>query len=175
MLTEHKEVCLRIIGAESVRLEKGTNKFKILVPFKIYADLECDLDNVENYENSYSKKYQDHIPCISACQLVCVDDKFTEPIVVFRGENAAFEFIKATLKEYEYCKKVAKKYLNKNLIMNEKEEEQNQLSNMCYICGKLIENDDEKVMDHSHISKKVRGAGSVNQKSCCNISQLKRL
>ena len=35
------------------------------------------------------KKYQDHIPCSFAYKLVCVDDKFTNPIVVFRGGNAA--------------------------------------------------------------------------------------
>ena len=40
-----------------------------------------------------------------AYKLVCIDDKFTKPIVVFRGANAAHEFIKAILKEYQYCKK----------------------------------------------------------------------
>ena len=35
------------------------------------------------------KKYQDHIPCSFGYKLVCVDGKFTKPIVVFRGENAA--------------------------------------------------------------------------------------
>ena len=48
--------------------------------------------------------------------LVCVDDEFIKPIV---GENAAYEFIKAILKEYQYCKKVLKKHFNKNLIMSE--------------------------------------------------------
>ena len=43
--------------------------------------------------------------------LFCVDDKFTKLIVVFRDENAADKFVKAILKEYEYCKKVAKKQL----------------------------------------------------------------
>ena len=38
----------------------------------------------------YSKKYQYHIPCSFAYKLVCVDDKFIKPIVVFRGENAAY-------------------------------------------------------------------------------------
>ena len=66
---------------------------------------------------SYSKKYQDHIPCIFADKLVCVNDKFNKPISVFRGENAAYEFSKAILKEYRYCKKVMKKHFNKNLIM----------------------------------------------------------
>ena len=36
------------------------------------------------------KKYQDHIPCSFAHKLVCVDDKFIKPIVVLRGENAAY-------------------------------------------------------------------------------------
>ena len=43
-------------------------------------------------------------------------------IVVYRGENAAYKFIKAILKEYKYCKKVMKKHFNKNLVMSEKEE-----------------------------------------------------
>ena len=51
------------------------------------------------------KKYQDHIPCSFAYKLVCVDDKFTKPIFVLRGKKAAYEFIKAILKEYEYCQK----------------------------------------------------------------------
>ena len=50
------------------------------------------------------KKYQDHIPCSFACEVVCVDDKFTKRIVICRGKNAAYEFIKAILKGYKYCK-----------------------------------------------------------------------
>ena len=97
------------------------------------------------------KKYQDYIPCSFAYKLVCVDDRFTKPIVVYRGENGAFKFIEAILKEYGYCKRVAKKHFNKNLIMNG-EEEQFQSSNTCWICEKLIEDDDEKVGDHCHIT-----------------------
>ena len=41
---------------------------------------------------------------------------------LFIGENAAYEFIKAILKEYKYCKKVMSKHFNKNLIMSKKEE-----------------------------------------------------
>ena len=54
--------------------------------------------------------------------LFCVNDEFTKQIVIFRGENAAYKFIEAILKEYQYCKKVMKKHVNKNLIMSEKEE-----------------------------------------------------
>ena len=82
---------------------------------------------------------------------------FTKPIVVFRGENAAYEFIKAILKEFEYCKKVMKKHFNKNLIMSE-EEEQFQSSNTCWICEKLIDDDDEKVRDQCHVNGEFRGS-----------------
>ena len=61
MLNNHKEVYLSINGPQSVRLEKRTTKFKSYfkqtpVPFKIYADFECNLKSLESYEGSYSKK-----------------------------------------------------------------------------------------------------------------------
>ena len=105
VLIKYKNVCLGSNGQQAVRLEKGTIEFKkyfrqIPVPFKIYTDFECNIESFEIYEDSYSKKHQDHIPCSFAYKLVCVDDEFTKPIVVFRGENAAYDCIKATLKEY---------------------------------------------------------------------------
>ena len=112
------------------------------------------------------KKYQDHVPCSFAYKLICVDDEFTKPIVVFRGENAAYQFIEAILKEFEYCKKVTKKHFNKNLIMSEKEEEQFQSSYICWIYAKFIDHNDEKIRDHSHATGKFRGAAHWS----CNIN-----
>ena len=59
------------------------------------------------------KKYQDHVACSFAYKVVCIDDRFTERIAVYRGENAAYEFIKSILREYKYCKKVMDKHFNK--------------------------------------------------------------
>ena len=56
-----------------------------------------------------------------------------------------------------------KKHFNKNLIMSEKEEEQFQSSNLCWICEKLIVH--EKVRDHCHVTGKFRGAAHWS----CNI------
>ena len=58
VLTEHKEVCLSIDGAQSARSEKGKIEFKkyfkqILVPFKTYVDFECNLEGVKCYECSH--------------------------------------------------------------------------------------------------------------------------
>ena len=162
---------MTISGAQSVRLEKRAIKFKnhfkqIPVLFTIYACFECNLESVKSYEGSYSKKYQDDVPSSFTYKIVCVDDKFSKLIVVFRGENAAYEFIKAIFKEYDYCKKVIKKHFKKNLIMSEKEEEEFQSSNNCWICEKLIDDDDEKVRDHCHITGKFKDAHHWS----CNVN-----
>ena len=98
------------------------------------------------------KKYQDHVPCSFAYKLVCVDDEFTKPIFAFRGENAAYEFIKAIFKEYQYYKIVTKKQFRSG--------------NTCWICEKLIDHEDEKVRDHCHVTSKFRGAAHCS----CNIN-----
>ena len=59
-LTQHKDVCLSINGAQSVKLEKGTIEFKnyfkeMPAPFKIYADFQCNLKVIETYEDLYTK------------------------------------------------------------------------------------------------------------------------
>ena len=124
VLTKHKEDCLSINGKQSVKLEKRIIEFEnyskqTSVLFKIYADFERNLNGIKSYESSYTKKYQDHVPCSFAYKVVCIDDRFTKPMVVYRGENAAYEFIKTILKEYKYFKKVMNKHFNKNLIMSE--------------------------------------------------------
>ena len=91
---KRKKNCLSINGKQSVKLEEGIIEFEnyfkqIPVPFKIYADFECNLRGVESYEGSYTKKYQDHILCSFAYKVVCIDDRFTKPTVIYRGENSA--------------------------------------------------------------------------------------
>ena len=48
------------------------------------------------------------------------------------------------------------------------EEEQFRSSNTCWICEKLIDDDDEKVKGHCHVTGKFRGAAHWN----CNINLL---
>ena len=97
--------------------------------------------------------------------IVCIDDRFSKPIVLYRGENNVYEFIKAILKEYKYCKNIMKKNFNKNLIMTEEEGYLFQQSSSCWICGRIINDDDDKVRDHCHATGKFRRAAHWN----CNI------
>ena len=82
------------------------------------------------------KKNHDHVPCSYNFKVVCIDNRFGKAVVVYRGENASYEFIKAILKEYKYRKNIMKKDFNKNLIMSEEEEFLFQQSNSCWICKK---------------------------------------
>ena len=165
-MIKHKEDCLSIRNLEKGTIEFETYLKQLPVPFKIYADFECNLKNVKCCEGTCTKKYHEHVPCSYAYQVVCIDDKFSKPIVVARGENAAYEFIKAILKERKYCKKIMKDQFNKNLVMTEEEEYLFQQSNNCWICKKIIDNEDEKVRDDCHIIGKFRGSAHWD----CNIN-----
>ena len=119
VLIKHRENCSIINGKQNVKLGKDSISFKncskqLPPPFKIYANFECILcpplsKKSCDKSNSYTEKYQDHIPCSFAHKVVCVDNEFSKDAVLYKGKNAVNEFIKAILKEQDYCKKVIKK------------------------------------------------------------------
>ena len=123
VLNKHKEECLLINGKQSVKLEKGFISFKnysrqIPVPFNNYADFGCILKSVDadisKDDVSYTRKYQDHLPCSFAYKAVCVDHKYSKNVVLYREKDAVFKFIKSILNEYGFCRKVTKKHFHKN-------------------------------------------------------------
>ena len=127
-----------------------------------------NVDNavVDNEYFSSTKKYQDHVPCNFVYKAVCIDEKFSKDVVLYKGKDAVFKFIRCIFKEYGYCKGVIKKHFNKNLIMSAEENERFEMTNICFICVKLISLDDNKVRDHCHITGKYRGAAHWS----CNIN-----
>ena len=96
-----------------VKLKNGSISFKnyfkqLLSPLKMFADFECALKEVKSSDKnngSYTEKYQDHIPCSFAYKVVCGDNKFSAKVVLYRGKNAVYRFIKSIPNEYDYCKK----------------------------------------------------------------------
>ena len=95
-----------INGKQSAKLKSGLIKFKnysrqLPAPFKIHADFECILKKVESDivddNSSYTKKYQDHIPCSFSYKVVCVDNKFSKKVVLYRGKDAVYRCIKSIL------------------------------------------------------------------------------
>ena len=112
------------------------------------------------------KKYHEYVPCSYAYKVVCIDDKYSKSIVIYRGVNAAYEFIKSIFREHKYCKKIMKDQFNKKLFMTEEGEYLFQQSNNCWVYNKIVDNGDEKVRDHCHITGKFR----VSAHWDCNIN-----
>ena len=112
VLEEYQKVYLKINSKQNLKLSDSI-KFKnylkqLAVPFKIYTDFDSTLRGVKNkYKNnaSYTKKYQAHVPCSFTYKDVWNDDKFSKPVVLYRGKNTVNKFVKAILKEYGFWKK----------------------------------------------------------------------
>ena len=110
VLTKHKEVCLSINGAQSVRLEKGTIEFKnyfkqIPVPFKIYADFECNLRGVESYEGSYTKNIKITFLVVLLTKLFALMKGLLSQLLFLEVKMLLMNLLKQFLKSISIVKK----------------------------------------------------------------------
>ena len=83
---------------------------------------------------------------------MCIDDKFSKPVVLYRGKKMGFIGSLKQFLKYDYCWGVIKKHFNKNLVMSEKDEQRFQSSNKCWMCDKLFDVGDNKVRDDRHVT-----------------------
>ena len=161
ILNKHKEQCLLINETQAVKYETGVIKFKnydkqISIPFKIYADTKCLLQRINISEGKYTKLYQEHIPNSICAKLVCIDNRFTLPTIIFGGKNCINKFIKWIWEQQKYCNQIITNHFNKKLKMTTENENNDRNSEICWICSqKMIKG---KVRDHCHITGKYRGA-----------------
>ena len=51
------------------------------------------------------KKNQNHIPNSLAYIVVCINNKLSKPIVLYRGKSGVYIFIDEIFEEYDYSKK----------------------------------------------------------------------
>ena len=163
VLTKHKDVCLRINGAQLLGLEKRIIEFKnyfkqMPVPWKLYADFECNLKSVESYENSYSESINTTFLAVLVTNMFVLMMNLSNRFLLLEV-NSLKQFLKSII-----IVKSDEKHFNKNLILSEEEEFQS--SNTYWVCEKLINNDYEKVKGLCHIPGKFRGADHWS----CNIN-----
>ena len=103
---------MKINGEQGVKLKSGSIEFKnhfkqLPFPFKLYADFECNVKGVKSNDKNnalYNKKCQYHVPCSFAYKVLWIDDRFSKPVLLYRGKNSVSKFIETILKEYDYCK-----------------------------------------------------------------------
>ena len=178
VLNNHKDNCIQVNGTQAVKMpEKNKNILKFNnfskqqpIPFVIYAYFEAITEKISNHQQnndkSYTEAYQKHIDCGFGYKVVCCyDDKYTQPLKIYRGKKAVYTFLEYMLDEVKYCKKVIKKEFNKPLKMTKENEEEFKKAEECYICNKKYTNQDIRVRDHCHITGKYRG--SAHQE--CNL------
>ena len=178
VLDNHKDNCIQVNGTQAVKMpDKDNNILKFNnfhkqhpVPFVIYADFEAITEKISgclpNDSKSYTEAYQKHTDCGFGYKVVCCyDDKYSQPLKIYRGEKAVYTFLEYMLDEVKYCKKIMKKEFNKPLRMTKEDEDKFQKANECYICNKKYTNEDIRVRDHCHITSKYRG--SAHQE--CNL------
>ena len=178
VLKNHKDNCIQLNGEQAIKMpDKSNNTLKFNnfhkqqpVPFVIYADFEAITEKISgcrpNNNKSFTEAYQKHTDCGFGYKVVCCyDDKYTQPLKIYRGEKAVYTFLEYMLDEVKYCKRIIKKEFNKPLNMTKENEEQFQKSDECHICNKKYTADDIRVRDHCHITGKFRG--SAHQE--CNL------
>ena len=107
-------------------------------------------------EGEHTIKYQEHYPNSIGAKLVCIDDRFTLPSIIFKGKDCINKFITWVLDKQRWTKQITKQYFNKRLIMTSEDEEIYNNSHICWICKQELNTD--KVRDHCHVTGKFRGA-----------------
>ena len=110
MLIKHKEDCLSINGKQSVNLEKGIiefeNYFKQLpVPFKIYADFECNLRDVEIYEGSSTKNIMNMLLVVMLTKLFVLMIDLVSQLLFLEVKMLLMNLLKQFLKNISTVKK----------------------------------------------------------------------
>ena len=98
ILNNHGKRYLLINGCQAVNYESGAIKFKnynkqIPILFKIYADTECFLKRTKVKECKHTIKCQEHYDNSIGVKLVCIDDRFTLPSIIFKGKDCINKFI----------------------------------------------------------------------------------
>ena len=113
----HKKQCLLVNGYQAVNYGSGIIKFAIynkqmLILFKIYADTESFFKRTKIKEAEHTIKYQEHQPNSIEAKLVCIDDRFTLPTVIFKGKDCINKIITWILDKQKWTKQVTIKYFD---------------------------------------------------------------
>ena len=121
------------------------------------------LKRININEGKYTKLYQKQIPNSIGAKLVCIDNRFTLPTIIFEDKNCINRLIKWIFTQQKRINQIIKEYFNKKLKMTAEDEKNYQDSQDCWICNEKL--DETKVRYHCHITGKYRGAAH-NQ---CNL------
>ncbi len=181
-LKAHQEMCLKhktqtIIYANPGDTEKFRNHERLHdVPFVVYADFECFVKPLEteekNSSESYTVKYQSHVPSGFCYTIKCMDEMVYPTKTVLRtatyeGEDMGKLFVETLSEDLKPIYEILK--APKPMVMSDQEKDRYAKTKNCYACETQFGTErlnertkkKEKVVkcrDHCHITGKYRGA-----------------
>ena len=177
IVTKHKSNCMVMNGEQALRTPQESSMVQFQnyhkqtpVPFVLYADFEAMTEKVSGCQpdgaKSYTDKYQKHTGCSYGYKVVCCyDDKYSEPVKTYRGEDSISYFMLDMLSEVEYCQKMIATEFQKPIQMTDEEEELFKAAVECHICERKYKKTDIRVRDHCHITGKYRRSAHQD----CNL------
>ncbi|XP_024871691.1 uncharacterized protein LOC112454486 [Temnothorax curvispinosus] len=138
------------------------------LPFVVYADLECLLEqrkreNVEGGARTERYAYQRHVPFSLGYYLCCTYDD-TASAYRCRGEDCVSWFVN----EFRVLAHRVKNKFSTNIAMvklTEDEKSEFRLATHYHVCGKSFQSKDKRVRDHCHLTGRYRGPAH----SRCNL------
>ncbi|XP_071579074.1 uncharacterized protein [Temnothorax nylanderi] len=140
------------------------------LPFVVYADLECLLEQREreNAEGSARTKryaYQRHVPFSLGYYLCCTYDDTVSTYRYRRGDDCVSWFVN----ELRVLARHAKIKFSTNISMVEFTEDEKLefwRATHCHVCQKAFQPEDKRVRDHCHLNGRYRGPAH----SRCNLN-----
>ena len=160
----HDYCCVEMPNEDNTISKYNHGEKSMKAPFIIYADLESLLEKMntcyDNLEKSSTSKINKHTPSGYSLFTHCSFNKAENKIDYYRGEDCMEKFC---MDLREHATKIIN-YEKKEMIpIIKKEEKKHNKQEVCYICRKEFNTDDNdkiyhKVKDHCHCTGKYRGA-----------------
>ena len=94
-----------------------------------------------------------------------LNDKYTKPVKIYRGQDSINKFMQQMLSEVQYCQKIISTKFKKPLNMSNEEEQMFKTAVECHICGQQYKETGIRVRDHCHITGQYRGSAHQD----CNL------
>lgn len=140
-------------------------QYQEMVPYVLYADLECILEKVEDNTNENTKYIQKHSPCSIAYYLKCSFDDAQSKFKLYRGKDCMEWFSNELLELSADIEPIFDIPMPMEKL-TEMQEAEFAAAKTCHICCKPFKITDIKIRDHNHFNSKYRGPAHQG----CNLN-----
>lgn len=163
---QYVEFPMKGSGEDIIKLDDLSKQMR--VPFVIYCGFEAFKRLYDSCSPDRSQSIWTATAVYEACgygyQVVCDDERYSKPPVIYRGPNASQHLLERLFEEEVKIKKNLDKI--EPLQMTTEDERIFQVSTHCHICNESFTSTSVKVRDHSHLSGRFRGAAH----NSCNLN-----